>query len=194
LLEARRPKIERLVCDKGTALVWASNLLHGGAPIVDPGSTRMSQVTHYYFEDCIYYTPVYSDTALGELALREIRDIRTGDVVPHRLNGLVLHAEDVGYKNREVSRLRRAPKDIEGESPDLLAKLEGECDVLRGHVNNLEAERARHLSDLAGFLAERAQSIAHAEDLEQQLQRIRSRPSHRVLGALKDLLLGGRGR
>ena len=32
----------------------------------DPESTRLSQVTHYYFEDCVYYKPVHSDTALGE--------------------------------------------------------------------------------------------------------------------------------
>jgi hypothetical protein len=35
---------------KGQALIWASNLLHGGAPQTDPKRTRHSQVTHYYFE------------------------------------------------------------------------------------------------------------------------------------------------
>lgn len=72
---------------KGSALVWAANLVHGGAPIEKPGATRMSQVTHYYFEDCIYYTPIFSNVALGEIFLRDVRDIRTGERVPHRLNG-----------------------------------------------------------------------------------------------------------
>jgi hypothetical protein len=43
---------------KGQALVWASNLLHGGAPQRDPERTRHSQVTHYFFKDCKYYTPM----------------------------------------------------------------------------------------------------------------------------------------
>ncbi len=42
---------------KGQSLIWASNLLHGGAPQVDMNRTRNSQVTHYYFENCKYYTP-----------------------------------------------------------------------------------------------------------------------------------------
>lgn len=45
---------------KGQALVWASNLLHGGAPRRDAERTRHSQVTHYYFERCRYYTPMLS--------------------------------------------------------------------------------------------------------------------------------------
>lgn len=45
---------------KGQALVWASNLLHGGAPRADKTRTRHSQVTHYFFEGCRYYTPVLS--------------------------------------------------------------------------------------------------------------------------------------
>jgi hypothetical protein len=46
---------------KGEALVWASNLLHGGAPQRDPARTRLSQVTHYFFEGCRYWTPMASD-------------------------------------------------------------------------------------------------------------------------------------
>jgi ectoine hydroxylase-related dioxygenase (phytanoyl-CoA dioxygenase family) len=45
---------------KGQALVWASNLLHGGAKQRDPQRTRLSQVTHYYFDGCQYYTPMHS--------------------------------------------------------------------------------------------------------------------------------------
>jgi hypothetical protein len=42
---------------KGQALIWASNLLHGGAPQRDKDRTRHSQVTHYYFEGCRHYRP-----------------------------------------------------------------------------------------------------------------------------------------
>lgn len=45
---------------KGQALVWASNLLHGGAVQQDMTRTRHSQVTHYFFEGCRYYTPMLS--------------------------------------------------------------------------------------------------------------------------------------
>jgi hypothetical protein len=46
---------------KGQALIWSANLLHGGAPQKDKSRTRMSQVTHYYFEGCKYWTPLLSD-------------------------------------------------------------------------------------------------------------------------------------
>jgi hypothetical protein len=45
---------------KGQIAVWAANLAHGGSPILDPQSTRQSLVVHYYFEDCVYYTPMLS--------------------------------------------------------------------------------------------------------------------------------------
>jgi ectoine hydroxylase-related dioxygenase (phytanoyl-CoA dioxygenase family) len=46
---------------KGQALFWATNLLHGGAPVNDKDRTRLSQVTHYYFEGCKYYNPMESE-------------------------------------------------------------------------------------------------------------------------------------
>ena len=45
---------------KGEAIIWHANLLHGGAPRKDLSRTRHSQVTHYYFEGCNYYTPMES--------------------------------------------------------------------------------------------------------------------------------------
>ena len=47
---------------KGEAIIWHANLLHGGAPYTDGTKTRHSQVTHYYFENCRYFTPLYSNT------------------------------------------------------------------------------------------------------------------------------------
>jgi len=51
---------DRGTLKKGQAMVWAANLLHGGSPRRDPARTRHSQVTHYYFEGCQYFTPVFS--------------------------------------------------------------------------------------------------------------------------------------
>lgn len=73
---------------KGQALIWAANLLHGGGIQHDPRLTRWSQVTHYYFENCIYYTPAYSDEPLGQLDLRRIVNIATGQVEPNQLLGV----------------------------------------------------------------------------------------------------------
>lgn len=80
-------KKEVLIARKGDALIWASNLLHGGEKILMEGSTRWSQVTHYYFRDCMYYTPMFSDFLSGDVNHREVRDIRTGKFVDQSYNG-----------------------------------------------------------------------------------------------------------
>jgi hypothetical protein len=47
---------------KGQALIWASNLIHGGAPQKDKNCTRHSQVTHYLSEDSFaYHTPMRTE-------------------------------------------------------------------------------------------------------------------------------------
>jgi hypothetical protein len=71
----------------GQALIWSANLLHGGSPIREPGRTRQSQVTHYYFEDCLYYTPMHSDPLIGKIHHREPIDIATGLPVQNRYCG-----------------------------------------------------------------------------------------------------------
>ncbi len=40
-------------------------------------------MTHYYFDDCIYYTPAFSDEYLGRLALRNIVSIADGTPKPN---------------------------------------------------------------------------------------------------------------
>ena len=73
---------------RGDILLWSSNIVHGGTPVRQPGRTRWSQVTHYYFEDCIYYTPMASDVTIGELSLRDnVIDIRTLERVPLSYDG-----------------------------------------------------------------------------------------------------------
>ena len=68
-------------------LIWAANLIHGGKAVLDPLRTRWSQVNHYYFENCVYYTPMWSNMHTGELFVRNIQHIGTGQEVPNRLNG-----------------------------------------------------------------------------------------------------------
>lgn len=48
------------VMKKGQVLLWHANLLHGGSKHIDKKRTRHSQVTHYFFEGCKYYTPMSS--------------------------------------------------------------------------------------------------------------------------------------
>lgn len=46
---------------KGEVLIWSANILHGGSKQRDPARSRHSQVTHFYFEGCRYYTPMTSE-------------------------------------------------------------------------------------------------------------------------------------
>lgn len=87
LVEAQGLRRRELHLRRGQAIVWSANLLHGGAAIRDPRRTRLSQVTHYYFEDCLYFQPLASDLALGELALKEVVDVGSGRPVPNRYRG-----------------------------------------------------------------------------------------------------------
>jgi ectoine hydroxylase-related dioxygenase (phytanoyl-CoA dioxygenase family) len=77
---------------KGQALLWASNLLHGGSPQRDRRRTRHSQVTHYFFEDCKYYTPRLSKgdkiSWRNTLDLRVAKATRTLSVRESALNAL----------------------------------------------------------------------------------------------------------
>lgn len=60
LIERERLAPRHATLKKGQAVVWAANLLHGGSPVRVPGSTRRSQVTHYYFEGSRLWTPLLS--------------------------------------------------------------------------------------------------------------------------------------
>lgn len=88
---------EKLNIKKGQALIWAANLLHGGEPILDKNSTRYSQVTHYYFEDCVYYTPLYTDMVLKKVHLRKMLDINTGSIMYNKYLG---HKVDHGFMDK----------------------------------------------------------------------------------------------
>ena len=83
LCKAHGVREEPFLARRGQALIWCANLLHGGSPQLNPTLTRWSQVTHYFFENCIYYTPAFSDEALGKLALRDIVSIQDGTPKPN---------------------------------------------------------------------------------------------------------------
>jgi hypothetical protein len=95
---------------KGQALIWAANLLHGGSRQNDPTLTRWSQVTHYYFDDCIYYTPAFSDEALGKLALRNVTSIGDGTLKPNLYHGEEVTDLEYRPKSRNKNLRRRMGK------------------------------------------------------------------------------------
>lgn len=129
---------------KGQGLIWAANLLHGGSPQANPALTRWSQVTHYYFKDCIYYTPAFSDEAVGRLDLRCITNIATGTIEPNRHFGTIVEppvpgdAEGKGgwRARRQLRRMVRLglPDDFD---PKLYYRLNPDV-ALAGH------DAARH--------------------------------------------------
>lgn len=87
LMRAEQLERTELHVERGQALIWSANLFHGGSPILDATRTRHSQVTHYYFEGCIYYTPLMSDPGLGKVAARQIIDVTTGRPAAQHYNG-----------------------------------------------------------------------------------------------------------
>lgn len=79
---------KEFLAKKGDVLIWSANLVHGGSSVIKAGSTRLSQVTHYYFKDCIYYSPMNSNTISGELQVRtKLKNMRTGLVETSTFNG-----------------------------------------------------------------------------------------------------------
>lgn len=62
LLEQHGLQPEFGTIQNGQALIWAANLIHGGAPQTDKECTRHSQVTHYLPEDSFaYHTPMRTE-------------------------------------------------------------------------------------------------------------------------------------
>ncbi len=78
---------------KGQALIWAANLLHGGAPILDTSATRWSQVTHYFFDNCAWYRPMASHVLPGSIAFIDVQDVASGEHQPARYAGTPLPAD-----------------------------------------------------------------------------------------------------
>ncbi len=80
--------VEEFHARSGEVLIWAANLVHGGAAVRDSSATRWSQVTHYFFEGDAYITPMLSDMDRHHYRMREpLIDISTGERVTHVLDG-----------------------------------------------------------------------------------------------------------
>jgi len=94
---------------KGQALIWCANLLHGGSRQNNPLLTRWSQVTHYYFDDCIYYTPAFSDEAIGQLDMRQLVAISDDRPRANQYLGetIVAKQEPSSWRQRVRRRMRR---------------------------------------------------------------------------------------
>ena len=95
LVEAHGITPKQFCAKKGQALIWAANLMHGGAKQISADRTRWSQVTHYYFENCAYYTPMASIPALGTFAFRKIVDIVTDAQVENMVMGKKVDRDDI---------------------------------------------------------------------------------------------------
>jgi len=91
---------------RGDAVIWAANLVHGGTAIRAQGSTRWSQVTHYFFQDCLFWTPMHSDAELGNLAIRFGQvDIISGRPARQSYNGKRVSATRMlGWRSKMLLR------------------------------------------------------------------------------------------
>lgn len=110
LCEVYGAQEEVFLARKGQALIWCANLLHGGSRQIDPTLTRWSQVTHYYFDDCIYFTPAFSDEAVGKLALRDLVSISDGEKKSNRYLGEDVVESPIRTKRRKSYFLQRIRK------------------------------------------------------------------------------------
>lgn len=108
LVRAHRAAPERFLAKKGQALIWAANLLHGGDAHPDRSRTRWSQVTHYFFDDCAYYTPMYSDPFYGRISFRPVANIESNRPMPHRYAGRDISKEFIAAATNELGLKQRA--------------------------------------------------------------------------------------
>lgn len=100
----------------GQALIWTANLLHGGEHISDPDSTRWSQVSHYYFENCVYYKPMASHPVAGQIAFMHPENVLDGQEVPSCYAGQPLPEDYVSScQNRHLGSPEPVPDDFDGE-------------------------------------------------------------------------------
>lgn len=116
LMKVNNIKPEVLTVKKGSGLIWSANLVHGGTKIEKPQSTRFSQVTHYYFDNCIYYTPVLSNVLAGEYLHRSsVLNIRTDKVVEQTFNGRPFFPVSLGNGRTHFAIDSRSPFVEKGE-------------------------------------------------------------------------------
>lgn len=166
-------KVE-LYVKKGQALIWAANLLHGGSPVLDKNRTRYSQVTHYYFSDCMYYIPLLSDPFLHRIHLKEVRNIMTEKVVDHIYNG---EKVEVSPEQYEVERLKYKLLQFQAELEKLrpmAMESQDELSVLKPQLQTVQSELEKLRSQLYNCQTKFQLSEAHNQSIETELERLRT--------------------
>ena len=136
LMEAYSFAREEHHAKRGDILIWSSNLVHGGAKRLHPTRTRWTQVTHYFFEDCIYYVPLYSNTVSGEICLRDVVDLRTGKPAGQSFNGLPFSRTHLGGRRFRIS-IAPAPEGLESAVKGSLEQLGAARSLLSGGRSRL---------------------------------------------------------
>jgi len=124
LVEVHGAEPQRPMLKKGQALIWLANLLHGGDVHRDRSQTRWSQVTHYFFENCAYYTPMNSDVPGGLIDFRTPYNIIEGEQSDNFSLGRQLRSEFI-----EATSAPRYFADLPEEAFDSAAYLLANPDV-----------------------------------------------------------------
>jgi ectoine hydroxylase-related dioxygenase (phytanoyl-CoA dioxygenase family) len=105
IVEVNKLEKKKFLAKKGDLLIWSSNIIHGGSPVTKEGASRWSQVTHYFFEDCYYYTPMLSNMVTNELYLRKrLTNIQTGEAIEQTYNGKILNSIKTTRKKYLLTR------------------------------------------------------------------------------------------
>lgn len=125
---------------KGQALIWSANLFHGGDPIVDATRTRHTQVTHYFFADCLYYHPQsFEPLSAKTIGLREVIDIATGHPVPHYYKGQYYdHRHFIQVDGENLVTFPRPSAPREGKKvPDTNLPCPSQQDTMKDRLRSL---------------------------------------------------------
>ena len=173
LIEYNGLKKVELYVKKGQALIWAANLLHGGSKVLDKNRTRYSQVTHYYFSDCMYYIPLLSDPFISRIHFKEVRNIITEEVVNHIYNGDKIKINPEEY---EIERLKYQLLQFEEELVKLrpiAMESQDELNVLKPQLQTVESELEKLRSRLYDSQAELGLLKSQNQLLETELKRLR---------------------
>ncbi len=133
IVEALNLKPMQFHAKKGQALIWSANLLHGGAAQKDLKRTRYSQVTHYFFENCSYYTPLHSVPFLGPIYYRDIVDISNSQKMPNTISGQRVSQGQLDHAKKMLNSQPQLPKDF-----DVKAYLKANPDVKLAKVDPIQ--------------------------------------------------------
>jgi ectoine hydroxylase-related dioxygenase (phytanoyl-CoA dioxygenase family) len=163
---------------KGQALIWAPNLIHGGAVQTDQERTRNSQVTHYYFEGCRYYPPMLAEPdhvmweypewirdPVPEGSREEIKGAIQAATPPG--STVLIAGADPALMELEGRRAEPFPQNSEGAAV-AIAEFDGD---LVAHLAALQSKGAEFIAFpkwLLGWLQWDAQSLQSNVELERR--------------------------